>query len=105
MHAFIQQIFGSGWEWFYRDTIVWDIFGYCGNALFTSRFIVQWFCSERIKRVVVPPIFWHLSFWGSIVGLIYAFHLDKGPMILSFHFFRVVFVNLTAPLILKYLSS
>ena len=29
----------------------------------------------------------------------------NGPMILSFHFFRVVFVNLTAPLVLKYLSS
>ena len=30
---------------------------------------------------------------------------SNGPMILSFHFFRVVFVNLTAPLALKFLSS
>ncbi len=29
----------------------------------------------------------------------------NGPMILSFHFFRVMFVNLTAPLVLKYLSG
>jgi lipid-A-disaccharide synthase-like uncharacterized protein len=34
--------------------------------------------------LVVPPIFWHLSFWGSLVSLVYAFHVDKLPIILGF---------------------
>jgi len=32
----------------------------------------------------VPPIFWHLSFWGSLISLVYALHIDKLPVILSF---------------------
>lgn len=37
----------------------------------------------------------------------FAWGVNKtnGPMILSFHFFRVGFVNLTAPLVLKYLTK
>ncbi len=78
-------LFGMGGSgWFFQTSSWWEAFGFVGNALFASRFILQWLHSERRKEVVVPPIFWHLSFWGSLVGLIYAFHLDKPPVILSF---------------------
>jgi lipid-A-disaccharide synthase-like uncharacterized protein len=33
---------------------------------------------------MVPPIFWHLSFFGSILALVYALHLDKAPVILGY---------------------
>ena len=55
--------------------------GFTGNILFSSRFILQWLSSERRKEVVVPGYFWHLSFWGSLLNLFYAFHLDSAPII------------------------
>ena len=45
----------------------WTVVGLAGNALFSSRFLIQWLYSERKGRLVVPPVFWHLSFWGSLV--------------------------------------
>ncbi len=83
MNGLLQHWMGPGLDWFFRETVLWTVFGLVGNALFSSRFIVQWLYSERLKRVVVPPIFWHLSFWGSVVTLIYAFHVDKLPVILG----------------------
>jgi hypothetical protein len=32
---------------------------------------------------VVPWYFWHLSFWGSVLNLLYFMHLDKAPLILG----------------------
>ena len=51
--------------WLYVDSRWWTAFGLLGNALFSSRFVIQWLHSEKTKELVVPPIFWHLSFWGS----------------------------------------
>jgi lipid-A-disaccharide synthase-like uncharacterized protein len=42
---------------------------------------------------VVPPIFWHLSFWGSTVSLIYALHIDKLPILLSFSFLPFLYAR------------
>ena len=70
----------------YVDSRWWTLFGLLGNALFSSRFVIQWLYSEKKKRLVVPPIFWHLSFWGSTISLVYAFHIDKLPILLSFIF-------------------
>jgi lipid-A-disaccharide synthase-like uncharacterized protein len=42
---------------------------------------------------VVPPIFWHLSFWGSSVSLIYALHIDKLPILLSFSFLPFLYAR------------
>ena len=35
----------------------WLAVGFLGQAIFASRFIVQWWFSERAKRVVVPTVF------------------------------------------------
>ena len=32
----------------------------------------------------MPRAFWYLSFWGSLISLIYAFHIDKAPVILGY---------------------
>ncbi len=70
----------------YVDSAWWTAIGLLGNLLFSSRFLIQWLYSERKKQLVVPPIFWHLSFWGSAVSTIYALHIDKLPILLSFGF-------------------
>jgi len=76
----LQPFLGNVLPWLYRDSIAWTVFGLVGNALFSSRFLLQWLHSEKQKQLVVPPIFWHLSFWGSVISLIYALHIDKLPV-------------------------
>ncbi len=58
----------------WNDSTTWIAFGLVGNALFFSRFLVQWLASERAGKSVVPTAFWYLSIAGSAVLLIYAIH-------------------------------
>jgi lipid-A-disaccharide synthase-like uncharacterized protein len=57
------------------DAKLWLALGFAGQALFGSRFIVQWLASERARRSVIPLAFWYLSLAGGIVLLAYAIHL------------------------------
>ncbi|MBP9144515.1 MAG: lipid-A-disaccharide synthase N-terminal domain-containing protein [Thermoanaerobaculia bacterium] len=91
--GFLQPLLGQALPWLYVDSRWWTVFGLLGNALFSSRFIIQWLHSERRKELVVPPIFWHLSFWGSSLSLVYAFHIDKLPILLSFAFLPFLYAR------------
>ena len=74
----------QGWvPWLYASTWWWTAVGFAGNILFGSRFIFQWLESERRNKLVVPTYFWHLSFWGSVLNLLYALHLDSAPLLLG----------------------
>jgi lipid-A-disaccharide synthase-like uncharacterized protein len=64
------RLFGIEWS-------VWKIVGWLGNAVFFSRFFVQWYATERRKQVVVPTAFWWLSLTGSLLLLSYALFHDK----------------------------
>ena len=57
---------GDWWYWF------WVSVGFAGQALFTSRFLVQWIASERKGESVFPILFWHLSLGGGLLLLVYA---------------------------------
>lgn len=57
-----------------NDTLLWILIGFAGQALFSARFVVQWWASERARRSVVPRAFWILSLLGSLVLLSYAIH-------------------------------
>ena len=48
------------------------IVGLVGQALFASRFIIQWIYSEKKGESSIPIIFWYLSIFGGIGLLIYA---------------------------------
>ena len=52
----------------------WVLVGFLGQALFTSRFVVQWLASERARRSVTPVLFWWFSLGGGVVLLAYALH-------------------------------
>jgi len=54
---------------------VWAAIGFLGQAVFASRFIVQWVHSERVKRSEIPLVFWYLSVAGGLILLIYSIHL------------------------------
>ncbi|MEO5702843.1 MAG: lipid-A-disaccharide synthase N-terminal domain-containing protein [Gammaproteobacteria bacterium] len=53
---------------------VWLTIGFVGQALFSMRFLVQWFQSERKRRSVIPIEFWYFSVAGGITLLAYAIH-------------------------------
>lgn len=58
------------------------VLGWTGNVVFGSRFFVQWWATERQKRVVVPTAFWWLSLLGSLLLLIYSIH--RGDLVFVF---------------------
>ena len=60
-------------EWV-RSPASWIALGFVGQVLFGSRFVVQWWASERRRRVVVPVVFWILSAIGGAALFAYAVH-------------------------------
>ncbi len=53
---------------------LWLALGFVAQALFASRFVVQWISSERAGQSVVPISFWYLSLGGALLLLIYAIY-------------------------------
>lgn len=53
---------------------IWLAVGFLGQAVFFSRFLVQWIVSERRKQSVIPVAFWYLSLAGSALVLAYALY-------------------------------
>ena len=64
------KLFGIEWS-------AWKITGWLGNAFLFSRFLVQWYATEKRKQVVVPAAFWWLSLGGSLLLLSYAIFHEK----------------------------
>jgi lipid-A-disaccharide synthase-like uncharacterized protein len=91
--GFLAPFLASALPWLYADSVWWTAFGLLGNLMFSSRFLLQWLRSEKEKKLVVPPIFWHLSFWGSLISLIYALHVDKLPVILGYFFLPMIYAR------------
>jgi lipid-A-disaccharide synthase-like uncharacterized protein len=71
----------------------WTYFGLTANLLFASRFVVQWYVSEKLKRSVIPVQFWYLSIVGSVMMLIYAIYIGKVPLILGFLFPTIIYLR------------
>jgi lipid-A-disaccharide synthase-like uncharacterized protein len=46
--------------------------GLAGQAVFASRFLVQWVVSERRGESVIPLAFWYLSLGGAVLLFAYA---------------------------------
>ena len=79
----LAAFFDNLWRHLNGGINFWTIFGLTGNVMFTSRFVVQWYASEKLKQSVIPRNFWHLSFLGGIINLIYALHVGAIPFILG----------------------
>lgn len=62
---------------------LWVAFGFAAQAVFASRFVVQWIASERRGRSVVPVIFWYLSIVGTLMLAAYAAHRRDPVFILG----------------------
>lgn len=52
--------------------LIWVMVGFLGQAMFSARFIIQWFVSEKAKESIVPIAFWYFSILGGMTLLTYA---------------------------------
>src|ERR1044071_8974590 len=81
------KFFGIQWG-------VWKVIGWLGNAVFFSRFFVQWYATEKLKRVVVPTAFWWLSLAGSLLLLSYAlFYQHDSVFIFAYAFTWIPYIR------------
>ena len=62
---------------------VWLLVGFLGQGMFFSRFLVQWWESEREGRSIIPLAFWYFSVGGGIVLLAYSIHKRDPVFILG----------------------
>ncbi|MDJ0838421.1 MAG: lipid-A-disaccharide synthase N-terminal domain-containing protein [Acidobacteriota bacterium] len=65
-------------EWYASFLVIlespWALLGFAGQALFFSRWVVQWIASEKRKESHVPLAFWYISLAGGVLIMIYAVH-------------------------------
>lgn len=62
---------------------IWIMVGIAGQLMFTARFLMQWWASEKAGRSVVPVAFWYFSIAGSLIVLAYGIHRMDPVIILG----------------------
>src|SRR5256885_7523065 len=75
------------------DWSVWKVVGWLGNLVFFSRFFVQWYATEKLRRVVVPTAFWWLSLTGSVLLLIYSLRQRDSVFIFAYAFTWIPYIR------------
>jgi lipid-A-disaccharide synthase-like uncharacterized protein len=76
-----------------RAEPLWFALGLLGQCLFTGRFVVQLYASERAQASSNPKLFWHLSLSGSLLLLAYALHTGDAVIILGQCFGLIVYLR------------
>jgi lipid-A-disaccharide synthase-like uncharacterized protein len=71
----------------------WKVVGWTGNLLFSSRFFVQWWATEKHRRVVVPSAFWWLSLGGSGCLLAYGLYRRDSVFIFAYLFTWIPYIR------------
>lgn len=73
-----------------RELLIW---GTIGQAVFTLRFIYQWYASEKQGESVFPLSFWIVSLIGSLMIITYGFIRHDFVLILGQCFGMVVYIR------------
>ena len=71
----------------------WKVVGWCGNLVFFSRFFLQWYATEKSKRVVVPTAFWWISITGALLLFAYAVHQRDSVFIFAYAFTWIPYIR------------
>lgn len=53
---------------------IFQVIGWAGQGFFFTRFLFQWWASERRRRIVVPGVFWWMSLCGALCTGVFALH-------------------------------
>ena len=64
------------------DWLIYSI-GFSAQILFSSRLLIQWIQSEKIKKVVTPLLFWQLSLLASFLLFVYGWLRDDFAIMLG----------------------
>ena len=72
---------------------LWKVIGWIGNIVFSCRFFVQWWATERKKQVVIPNAFWWLSLFGSLCLLTYGLHQRDSVFIFAYAFTWIPYIR------------
>ena len=76
------------WKYF------WNVIGWTGQIVFFSRFVVQWYATEKKKQVVVPNLFWWLSIVGALLLLVYAaFYVKNLVVVCGYAFSWIPYIR------------
>ena len=92
MDSILHYIWHNG-QLFNIEWSVWKEVGWLGNAVFFSRFFVQWYVTEKKKQVVVPQAFWWLSLVGSVTLLAYSLHQQDSVFIFAYAFTWIPYIR------------
>jgi len=65
------------------NELIWVTFGTIGQLIFFSRWVIQWYYTEKSNTSVIPLGFWWCSFFGGIITFIYAHHIASFPFMLA----------------------
>ncbi|MCP4883492.1 MAG: lauroyl acyltransferase [Flavobacteriales bacterium] len=65
-----------------NDWLVYSI-GFSAQILFSSRLLIQWIQSEKVKKVVTPLLFWQLSLLASFLLFVYGWLRDDFAIMLG----------------------
>ena len=65
------------------NELLWVTFGTLGQLVFFSRWIVQWFYSEKNKTSIIPVAFWWFSLIGGVITIIYAHYISSFPFMMA----------------------
>jgi lipid-A-disaccharide synthase-like uncharacterized protein len=71
----------------------WIAIGMLGQLLFSGRWLIQWFASERLGRSVVPKMFWYLSTLGGLTLLAYSIYQRDPVFILGNSMNSVIYLR------------
>ena len=93
MHDFNWHDGFTDGRFFWIEWHVWKAVGWLGNAVFFSRFVVQWYATEKRKQVVVPQAFWWLSLVGSLTLLCYSIHKKDSVFIFAYAFTWIPYIR------------
>ena len=62
---------------------IWLIVGFAAQALFFTRWLVQWIATEKNKKSTIPIAFWYFSLFGGLMLLAYAIYRRDPVFILG----------------------
>ncbi len=76
-----------------RTELLWVLFGFSAQLMFTARFLIQWIASERARNSVMPVAFWYFSLAGGVMLLCYALYRKDPVFVLGQALGVVIYVR------------